>query len=64
MPDILLMESEEVIVFDNLTNKLSILKYISHENEYDFAESRLDEIFNQIQKNKVEIKNLETKTDS
>lgn len=64
LPDILLMESEEVIVFDNLTNKLSILKYISHENEYDAAESRLDEIFNQIQKNKVEIKNLETKTNS
>lgn len=61
LPDILLMESEEVIVFDNLTKKFSILKYIADENEYDLAESRLDDIFNLLQNNKVEIKSLDAK---
>ena len=43
-PDILLMLSEEVVIFDNLSGKLSIVVYAdpSIDNSYDLAQQRLD----------------------
>ena len=45
MPDIHLMESDEVIVFDNLTSKLSIIVYANEKDDsYDLALSRINQI--------------------
>ena len=45
MPDIHLMESDEVIVFDNLTSKLSIIVYANDKDDsYDLALSRINQI--------------------
>lgn len=45
-PDILLMLSEEVVIFDNLTGKLSLVVYADTENDrsYDEALARLEEL--------------------
>jgi len=45
-PDILLMVSEEVVVFDNLAGKLYIIVHVDpkHENALDSGERRLQEI--------------------
>ena len=45
LPDIHLMESDEVIVFDNLTSKLSIIVYANEKDDsYDLALSRINQI--------------------
>ena len=45
LPDIHLMESDEVIVFDNLTGKLSIVVYVNDDlASYDHAINRLSKI--------------------
>lgn len=45
-PDILLMVSEEVLVFDNLSGKLLLLTHANpeQENAYQLAQTRLDEL--------------------
>lgn len=45
LPDIHLMESDEVIVFDNLTGKLSIVVYVNDDlSSYDHAINRITNI--------------------
>ena len=45
LPDVHLMESDEVIVFDNLTSKLSIVVYANEKNDsYDHALARINQI--------------------
>ncbi|MGK0269685.1 MAG: anthranilate synthase component 1 [Cocleimonas sp.] len=46
-PDILLMLSEEVVVFDNFSGKLYIIVHAG-ESEYDQAQTRLDDLVNQL----------------
>ena len=46
-PDILLMLSEEVVVFDNFSGKLYIIVHAGV-GEYDQAQNRLDELVNQL----------------
>lgn len=50
-PDILLMVSDEILVFDNLSGKLSIVVHANPEedNALEKAEARLDELVNQLQ---------------
>jgi len=45
-PDILLMVSDEVVVFDNLSGKLFVVIHVNPEieNAYDVAQARLDEL--------------------
>ena len=47
-PDILLMLSEEVVIFDNLNGILSIIVHAS-EGEYESAQNRLDYLSNKLQ---------------
>ena len=47
-PDILLMLSEEVVIFDNLNGILSIIVHAS-EGEYEVAQNRLDYLSNKLQ---------------
>ncbi|WP_299879428.1 anthranilate synthase component I [uncultured Cocleimonas sp.] len=47
-PDILLMLSEEVVIFDNLNGILSVIVHAS-DGEYEEAESRLDYLSNKLQ---------------
>lgn len=55
LPDIYLMESDEVIVFDNLTSKLSIIVYGNElSDSYERSEKRLKEIMQSI--NEAELK--------
>ena len=51
-PDIILMVSEEVIVFDNLRGKISLLVYANPSEDKAFAraEARLDMLTNELQK--------------
>ena len=46
-PDILLMLSEEVVVFDNFSGKLYIIVHAG-EGEYDQAQNRLESLVNQL----------------
>lgn len=46
-PDILLMLSEEVVVFDNFSGKLYLIVHAG-EGEYEKGEARLDELVNQL----------------
>ncbi|MGI1680188.1 MAG: anthranilate synthase component I [Cellvibrionaceae bacterium] len=50
-PDILLMVSDEILVFDNLSGKLSIVVHANPENDnaLEKAEARLDELVKQLQ---------------
>ncbi|MGH1471028.1 MAG: anthranilate synthase component I [Cellvibrionaceae bacterium] len=50
-PDILLMVSDEILVFDNLSGKLSIVVHANPENDnaLEKAETRLDELVKQLQ---------------
>jgi len=50
MPDILLMVSDEVIVFDNLSGKLYIIVHAEpgQANSYNKAQSRIDDLINQL----------------
>ena len=45
-PDILLMVSDEVVVFDNLSGKMYVVIHVNPEidNAYDVAQARLDEL--------------------
>ena len=43
-PDALFMVSEEVAVFDNLKNKLHLIKLINSKDELKDAEKRLDDL--------------------
>jgi anthranilate synthase component 1 len=45
-PDILLMVSEDVVVFDNLSGKLFVITLVdpTREQAYDYAQQRLDEL--------------------
>tara|TARA_B100001758_G_scaffold225390_1_gene217389 strand:- start:3875 stop:5083 length:1209 start_codon:yes stop_codon:yes gene_type:complete len=54
-PDILLMVSEEVIVFDNLSGKLNIIVHAdpNQNNAYLDAQNRLDEIIEILRNNKI-----------
>jgi anthranilate synthase component 1 len=49
-PDILLMVSDEVVVFDNLSGKLFVINYVdpAQENAYTDGMSRLDELVGQL----------------
>ena len=49
-PDILLMVSDEVIVFDNLSGKLYVVIYVdpSQENAFQRGQARLDELIDQL----------------
>jgi anthranilate synthase component I len=49
-PDILLMLSEEVVVFDNLSGKLRIIIYVDpdEENAYDAGQRRLQQLCEQL----------------
>lgn len=51
VPDILLMVSEEVVVFDNLSGKLHLVVHANPENKdaLDSANKRLDELTHQLQ---------------
>lgn len=51
-PDILLLVSEEVVVFDNLTGKLSVIVHVNPEEDQasDRARNRLDELEAKLQK--------------
>ena len=46
-PDILLMLSEEVVVFDNFSGKLYLIVHAG-EGEYDQAQARLEQLVNQL----------------
>ena len=50
VPDILLMVSDEVIVFDNLSGKLYVVIYVdpSQENAFQRGQARLDELIDQL----------------
>ncbi|MGD8783828.1 MAG: anthranilate synthase component I, partial [Thioalkalispiraceae bacterium] len=50
LPDILLMVSEQVIVFDNLSGKLYIIVHANPDNKdaYAKAESRIDQLINKM----------------
>jgi len=52
-PDILLMLSEEVVVFDNLSGKLRFIVYVdpNEANAYEQGQSRLNELANQLRNN-------------
>ena len=56
-PDILLMVSEEVVVFDNLAGTLNIIVLADAQeaDAYAKAEARLDELVNQLASNQVEL---------
>ncbi len=58
-PDILLMVSEEMLVFDNLSGKMLLLTHANPEqaSSYDLAQSRLDELV-------VKLRELKAKTNS
>ena len=49
-PDILLMVSDEVVVFDNLSGKMHIIIYADpeQENAFDRAQARLDQLVSQL----------------
>jgi anthranilate synthase component 1 len=51
-PDILLMVSDEVVVFDNLSGKLHLVIHVNPavENAWDKAEARLDELCARLQR--------------
>jgi anthranilate synthase component 1 len=51
-PDILLLVSEEVVVFDNLTGRLSIVVHVNPEEDgaFERARNRLDELEAKLQK--------------
>ena len=57
-PDILLMVSEEILVFDNLSGKLMLLTHANPEelNAYENAQARLDELIIKLRELKAEIK--------
>lgn len=61
-PDILLMVSEEILVFDNLSGKLMLLTHANPEelNAYENAQARLDELIVKLRELKVEIKTKHT----
>ncbi len=50
-PDILLMVSDEVLVFDNLAGKLSLIVHVdpATDNAFDIAQARLDQLEKQLQ---------------
>ena len=50
LPDILLMVSDEVIVFDNLSGKLYVVIYVDPTNEdaFNIGQARLDELINKL----------------
>lgn len=52
-PDILLMLSEEVVVFDNLSGKLRFIVYVdpAEANAYEQGQARLNELVNQLRNN-------------
>lgn len=55
-PDILLMVSDEIVVFDNLVGKLYIIVYANpnHDNAYNKAKERLDSLTNQLNTAKID----------
>lgn len=57
-PDILLMVSEEILVFDNLSGKLMLLTHANPEelDAYENAQARLDELIIKLRELKAEIK--------
>ena len=61
-PDILLMVSEEILVFDNLSGKLMLLTHANPEelNAYENAQARLDELIIKLRELKAEIKTEHT----
>ncbi|GFO72127.1 anthranilate synthase component I [Bathymodiolus japonicus methanotrophic gill symbiont] len=61
-PDILLMVSEEILVFDNLSGKLMLLTHANPEqaNAYENAQARLDELIIKLRELKEEIKTEHT----
>jgi anthranilate synthase component 1 len=50
LPDILLMVSDEVIVFDNLSGKLYVVTYVDPANEdaFNVGQARLDELIDKL----------------
>jgi anthranilate synthase component 1 len=71
-PDILLLLSEEVAVFDNLRNELTLIVHVdpSHENAYALGQQRLDELERELREPfeislyaKASAKNLVTEAD-
>jgi len=51
-PDIFLMVSKELVVFDNLTGKINLIVHVDPKDEHAFenGEKRLDELVEQLQK--------------
>jgi len=64
-PDILLMVSDEVIVFDNLSGKLFIIVHANptHDNAYLNTKKRLDEIIEMLRNNQVKESQLDKSRD-
>lgn len=56
-PDILLMLSEELVVFDNLSSRLFIIVYVDpgQENAYQAGQDRLDQLVEQMQTHTVDL---------
>jgi anthranilate synthase component 1 len=55
-PDILLMLSEEVLVFDNLAGKLYVICLLdpAHEHAWERGQARLDELVRQLREGRIE----------
>lgn len=60
-PDILLLVSEEVVVYDNLTGKLTVVVHVNPDAEHAFdqARNRLDELEAKLQKPLAEASTIE-----
>jgi len=60
-PDILLMVSDEVLVFDNLAGKLSLVVHAdpAEENALENAEARLDELVNKLRSAEPEMQEMD-----
>lgn len=63
-PDIMLMVSDKVIVFDNLSGKIYIIVHARPEekNAYDKAQAELDQIISQLANNDINLQGQEIRT--